>query len=49
MAIPASLITKFGSTVFNALPAPNLPGNTKNYSSLLPATDTDNKGDIRGD
>ena len=47
--IPASLITKFGSTVLNALPAPNLPGNTKNYSALLPATDNDNKGDIRGD
>jgi hypothetical protein len=47
--IPASLITKFGSTVLNALPAPNLSGNTKNYSALLPATDNDNKGDIRGD
>jgi Carboxypeptidase regulatory-like domain/TonB dependent receptor/TonB-dependent Receptor Plug Domain len=47
--IPASLITKFGATVFNALPAPNLPGNTKNFSALLPSTDTDNKGDIRAD
>jgi hypothetical protein len=47
--IPRSLITKFGSTVFNALPAPNLPGNTKNFSALLPSTDTDNKGDIRAD
>jgi len=47
--IPTSLITKFGATVFNALPAPNLPGNTKNFSALLPATDTDNKGDIRAD
>src|ERR1035441_3219319 len=47
--IPASLITKFGSTVLNALPAPNLSGNTKNYSALLPATDNDNKGDIRAD
>src|ERR1039458_4297522 len=47
--IPASLITKFGATVLNALPAPNLNGNTKNYSALLPATDNDNKGDIRGD
>jgi hypothetical protein len=47
--IPASQITKFGATVFNALPAPNLPGNTSNFSALLPATDTDNKGDIRGD
>ena len=47
--IPASQITKFGATVFNALPAPNLPGNASNFSALLPATDTDNKGDIRGD
>jgi hypothetical protein len=47
--IPASLITKFGSTVLNALPAPNLSGNTKNFSALLPSTDTDNKGDIRAD
>ncbi len=47
--IPASQITGFGSTVFNALPAPNLAGNTSNYSALLPATDTDDKGDIRGD
>jgi outer membrane receptor protein involved in Fe transport len=47
--VPASLITKFGATVFNALPAPNLAGNTKNFSALLPATDTDNKGDIRAD
>jgi hypothetical protein len=47
--IPASQITKFGATVFNALPAPNLPGNTSNFSALLPATDTSNKGDIRSD
>jgi outer membrane receptor protein involved in Fe transport len=47
--VPASLITKFGSTVFNALPAPNLAGITKNFSALLPSTDTDNKGDIRAD
>ena len=47
--IPASLITKFGATVLNALPAPNLPGNTKNFSALLPSTDNDNKGDIRDD
>jgi len=47
--IPTSQITKFGATVFNALPAPNLPGNVSNFSALLPATDTDNKGDIRAD
>jgi hypothetical protein len=47
--IPASQITQFGATVFNALPAPNLPGNVSNFSALLPATDTSNKGDIRGD
>jgi hypothetical protein len=47
--VPTSQITKFGATVFDALPAPNLPGNTSNFSALLPATDTDNKGDIRGD
>lgn len=47
--IPTSLITRFGAKVFNDLPAPNLAGNTKNFSTLLPATDTDNKGDIRSD
>ncbi len=47
--IPASQITTFGATVFGALPAPNLPGNTKNYQALLPATDNDNKGNIRYD
>jgi Carboxypeptidase regulatory-like domain/TonB-dependent Receptor Plug Domain len=47
--IPPSQITTFGRTVFAALPAPNLPGNTKNFSALLPATDTDDKGDIRYD
>jgi hypothetical protein len=39
--IPTSEITAFGSRVFGDLPAPNLPGNTKNYSALLPATDND--------
>ncbi len=47
--LPASQITKFGSTVFDALPAPNLPGFTKNFSALLPSTDKSNKGDIRAD
>ncbi len=47
--IPASQITKFGATVFDALPTPNLPGNTKNFSALLPSTDSSNKGDIRAD
>jgi outer membrane receptor protein involved in Fe transport len=47
--IPASAITNFGRTVFAALPAPNLTGNTQNYQALLPATDNDNKGDIRYD
>ena len=47
--IPASALTKFGLKVFGDLPAPNLPGNTKNFSALLPATDNDDKGDIRYD
>jgi hypothetical protein len=47
--LPKSVITSFGSKVFAALPAPNLPGNTKNYQALLPATDNSNKGDIRYD
>lgn len=47
--IPASVLTNFGKTVFAALPAPNLPGNTQNFQALLPATDNDNKGDIRYD
>jgi len=47
--IPQSQITAFGRKVFGDLPAPNLPGNTRNYSALLPATDNDDKGDIRYD
>ena len=47
--IPATALTKFGTKVFGDLPAPNLAGNTKNYSALLPATDDDKKGDIRYD
>jgi hypothetical protein len=47
--IPASAITTFGNTVFSQLPAPNLSGNTQNYQALLPATDDDNKGDLRYD
>jgi hypothetical protein len=47
--IPAADLTKFGTTVFNALPATNLSGNTKNYSGLPRSPDQDNKGDIRYD
>ena len=47
--IPQSEITAFGRKVFADLPAPNLPGNTNNYAALLPATDNDDKGDIRYD
>ena len=47
--IPGSALTKFGVKVFGELPAPNLPGNTKNYSALLKGTDNDDKGDIRYD
>jgi TonB dependent receptor len=47
--IPQSEITAFGRKVFAELPAPNLPGNTNNYAALLPATDNDDKGDIRYD
>jgi len=47
--IPQSVLSKFGSTVFNALPAVNLPGTTNNFESLPPSPDDDNKGDIRYD
>jgi hypothetical protein len=47
--IPPSALTQFGLTVLSQLPLPNLAGNTSNYSALLPATDNDNKGDIRYD
>ena len=47
--IPQSALTKFGLKVLSDLPAPNLPGNSKNYSALLKGTDDDNKGDIRFD
>jgi hypothetical protein len=47
--IPQSEIIPFASKVFADLPAPNLAGNTKNYSALLPSTDDSNKGDIRYD
>ena len=47
--IPPTALTQFGLTVLSQLPLPNLAGNTSNYSALLPATDNDNKGDIRYD
>lgn len=47
--VPPSALTAFGLKVLSDLPAPNLPGNTSNYSALLPSTDNDNKGDIRYD
>jgi hypothetical protein len=47
--VPTSQIIPFAAQVFGALPAPNLPGNTKNYQALLPSTDNDNKGNIRYD
>jgi hypothetical protein len=47
--IPQSDIIPFAAKVFSQLPAPNLSGNTSNYSALLPSTDDSNKGDIRFD
>ncbi|HLK65757.1 MAG TPA: TonB-dependent receptor [Bryobacteraceae bacterium] len=47
--IPQSRLSKFGSTVFSALPAVNLPGSSNNFESLPPSPDDDNKGDIRYD
>jgi hypothetical protein len=47
--IPASALTPFGLKVLSQLPAPNLTGNTNNFTALLPSTDNDNKGDIRYD
>lgn len=42
-------MTKFGTTVFGALPAPDLPGNTSNFSYLATSPDKDNKFDLRYD
>jgi hypothetical protein len=47
--ITATDLTKFGTTVFNALPAPDLLGNTSNFSSLPASPDEDNKCDLRYD
>ncbi len=47
--IPATALTKFGTTVFNALPSPNLAGNTSNFSYLAATPDQDNKFDVRYD
>ncbi len=47
--IPASVLTKFGTTVFGALPAPDLPGNTSNFYYLATSPDKDNKFDLRYD
>jgi Carboxypeptidase regulatory-like domain/TonB-dependent Receptor Plug Domain len=47
--IPATALSKFATTVFNALPAPNLPGNTSNFSYLAASPDQDNKFDLRYD
>ncbi|MGA8577860.1 MAG: carboxypeptidase regulatory-like domain-containing protein, partial [Bryobacteraceae bacterium] len=47
--IPESRLTNFGTTVFNALPAPDLPGNTSNFSYLATSPDEDNKFDLRYD
>lgn len=47
--IPPTDLTKFGTTVFDALPAPNLTGNTSNFSYLAASPDQDNKFDVRYD
>jgi hypothetical protein len=47
--IPQSAMTAFGLQVFSQMPAPNLSGNTNNYSHLPPSTDNENKGDLRYD
>ena len=47
--IPQSDITSFAAKVFSQMPAPNLPGNTSNFSSLPASTDHSDKGDIRYD
>jgi outer membrane receptor protein involved in Fe transport len=47
--IPETRLTNFGTTVFNALPAPDLPGNTSNFSYLATSPDQDNKFDLRYD
>ncbi len=47
--IPVSQITPFASTVFAALPAANLPGNSNNYATAPADTTDGNKGDFRYD
>ncbi len=47
--LPASQVTAFAKAVLNALPLPNLAGNSNNYQSLPRATITDNKGNARAD
>jgi hypothetical protein len=47
--VPASQMTPFAKTVLDALPLPNLPGNSNNYSSLPRGSLYDNKGDVRLD
>ena len=48
-SLPAAAVTPFARAVLNALPSPNLPGNSSNYQSLPRSTIGDNKGDARLD
>ncbi len=53
-AVPGNIIspaqiTPFAATVFAALPAANLPGNSNNYASAPADTTDGNKGDFRYD
>jgi hypothetical protein len=47
--LPSAQISKFASTVFGALPAPNLPGLSNNYQSLPTQPTNVDKGDGRYD
>ena len=47
--IPSSLIIPFAQAVLAALPDPNLPGNSNNFSSAPSDTIYSDKGDIRYD
>ncbi|MDQ2946265.1 MAG: TonB-dependent receptor [Acidobacteriota bacterium] len=47
--LPASQVTPFARALMDALPLPNLPELSNNYSSLPRSTIGDNKGDVRFD
>jgi len=47
--LPANQVTGFAKSVLDALPLPNVPGNSNNFQSLPRNTVNDNKGNARAD